>query len=390
MEPTTTAYIMDPTTTAYIMEPYTTDAHTMDPMTTAYIMDPTTTAYIMEPYTTDAPTMDPTTTAYIMEPTTTAYIMGPYTTDAPTMYSTTMASDTITAALFNSSSITQLLAQFTMEDVIVACIIYGDSSTYLAMAQDPHLTGVSIQLSGANSESVLALIGNYFTATQITVSIPNTNNELPPPASFNSAYYYLIPSTSSTTLTYYMGNYTIMVFAGATYLNDRKLNNADRIDINTGSYYTFIRSLALIPTSNITQTPSQPACFLEDAPVLTPRGYEPIGSLAIGDIIITTKGPMAIVDVKVQHVVPDEYSLPCIVPQGLYGATRRLLISQHHQIRISSGVYKEARFLGLDLEPMDGPFTYYNLELADNTADMIIAGVIVESWKLWDGNERFA
>jgi len=134
-----------------------------------------------------------------------------------------------------------------------------------------------------------------------------------------------------------------------------------------------------------------PSCFLADAPVLTPTGCKAIASLNVGDLVTTATGdPMAIKRIIVQAVTPDARTLPCVVPVGLYGATERLLISQHHQIRVNPTTYKEARFLGLDLEPMNEPFTYYNLELVDQNADIIIAGVVVETWKEWDGVERFA
>jgi hypothetical protein len=49
---------------------------------------------------------------------------------------------------------------------------------------------------------------------------------------------------------------------------------------------------------------------------------------------------------------------------------------------------KEARHLGLERLPMTESWDYYNLELTDREADMVVAGVVVETWKPWDGVDR--
>ena len=127
-------------------------------------------------------------------------------------------------------------------------------------------------------------------------------------------------------------------------------------------------------------------CFLSVAPVLTPSGYRAIGTLEKGDHIVTPSGDTVEIKViKIQEMEPNAFNMPYIIPQGKFGATQRLLISPHHLVR---DVNMEARFIGLERQVMTGPWKYYNLELANHGADMIVAGVAVESWKPWDGVER--
>ena len=131
-------------------------------------------------------------------------------------------------------------------------------------------------------------------------------------------------------------------------------------------------------------------CFLADAPVLTPSGYRAIGSLEKGDVIMTSEGGYASIHaVKKQNVVPSEISHPYVIPRGRFGAIENICISPHHQVKVGDR-YIEARFLGLESKIMKKPFQYYNLELVNTELDMVVAGVVVETWSPWDGVERTA
>jgi len=132
------------------------------------------------------------------------------------------------------------------------------------------------------------------------------------------------------------------------------------------------------------------SCFLADAPVLTPAGYRAISSLSAGDVVTTADGGYApIHEVKKQEIVPDKVSHPYVIPRGKFGATKNLPISPHHQVNVGDR-YVEARFLGLKRKTMKEPYQYYNIELVDVKKDIIVAGVVVESWAPWDGVDRTA
>jgi hypothetical protein len=119
---------------------------------------------------------------------------------------------------------------------------------------------------------------------------------------------------------------------------------------------------------------------LKHAPVLTPAGYKKISTLVAGDIVLTGDGRQVAIQ-RVQHTRVEAGTSvnPYIVPKGLYGAERRLLISPDHRISTENGMI-EARLLGLEQEEMSGSFDYYNLELPSWAKDtMVVAGVVVES-----------
>jgi len=123
--------------------------------------------------------------------------------------------------------------------------------------------------------------------------------------------------------------------------------------------------------------PSGVACFLKDAPVLTPDGYRRIDSLKVGDLVQTAKGPVAIQMVKTQLVTPSSAVNPYVIPKGHLGAISDLAISPNHKVQVGHNMI-EARYLSLKQKEMRGAFMYYNLELPDYE-NMTVAGVTVES-----------
>ena len=121
-------------------------------------------------------------------------------------------------------------------------------------------------------------------------------------------------------------------------------------------------------------------CFMANAPVLTPTGYAPISSLAEGDKVMTGDGRVVAIQ-RFSHtrVAAGPSVNPYVIPKGLYGATKELLISPDHRISTANGLL-EARLLGLEQSEMTGIIDYYNLELPSWAQDtMVVAGVVVES-----------
>jgi hypothetical protein len=169
---------------------------------------------------------------------------------------------------------------------------------------------------------------------------------------------------------------TVNMYFGETYYFTLIANFASPLRDNGIASYTVAKAKHEAPSS----------CFLADAPVLTPAGYKPIASLRAGDAVTSADGrSVAIRKVRVVRALPKPDSFPFVIPAGLYGASQDLPISPHHLIRQPG---KEARHLGLEKQTMTEPWDYYNLELEDHDADMVVAGVVVETWKPWDGVDR--
>ena len=140
-----------------------------------------------------------------------------------------------------------------------------------------------------------------------------------------------------------------------------------------------------LTTSNIVMytAPSPPSvvpCFLGSAPVRTPTGYTKISKLVAGDKVLTADDrTVAIKKVSHTRVEASPSVNPYVIPKGLYGATKRFLLSPDHRVQTDAGLI-EAKHLGLQQESMAGSFDYYNLELPDWKHDnMVVAGVVVES-----------
>ena len=122
-------------------------------------------------------------------------------------------------------------------------------------------------------------------------------------------------------------------------------------------------------------------CFLGDAPVRTPTGYQRIDSLKEGDMVLTGDGrAVAVQRVKRTLVAAGPTVNPYVIPRGRFGAEKRLLISPNHRVQVEGRGLVEARELGLRQEEKSGQFVYYNLELPEWGRDtMVVAGVVVES-----------
>jgi len=275
----------------------------------------------------------------------------------------------------------------------IAAVLYSGYYSILPKAADPEI----LSFGGSDAAAFLSALKATGKTTG-TISIPialavPVNNVLPaPPAS--GSYYVTVDKTVNATYTY-VGSEDILVVAGGVETFYSSISGVNPVVLTRGAKYIFTpisgQSVALTVNyvgSNLSTVNPPPPCFLYDAPVLTPSGYRAIGDLRVDDIVMSLRGPMAIKAIKKELAAPNDRSYPYVIPEGLYGATQRLLISPHHQVLLSPSDYKEARFLNLEREVMSAPWDYYNVELVDNTADMIVAGVVVETWKLWDRVKR--
>jgi len=280
----------------------------------------------------------------------------------------------------------------------IAEVLYAAYSTPGCYALLP--TNGSLTQSFDGSDAMIFLSALQATGkTTGTITLPialavPVNNVLPAPPATGS-YFATVDKTVDATYTY-VGSEDTLVVAGGVETFHSSIVGVNPVVLAKGAQYIFTPTSgpAVALTVNyaggdLSTVGQPPPCFLYDAPVLTLSGYRAIGDLRAGDLVMSLGGPMVIKAIKKELAAPNDDSYPYVIPEGLYGATQRLLISPHHQVLVSPGVYKEARFLNLEREVMSAPWDYYNVELVDNTADMIVAGVVVETWKLWDGVERF-
>jgi len=304
--------------------------------------------------------------------------------------------------IFNAAAIeiftVPLTSSATAADIgAVLFAAYSKPRCYTLLPVTTDTNGTPITRSFAEEAFILALQATGKTTGTISLPIALAvpyDNLLPAPP-VTGSYFATVDKTINATYTY-VGSEDTLVVAGGVETFYSSIAGVNPVVLSRGAQYIFTptsgQSVALTVNyagGDLSTASASPPCFLYDAPVLTLSGYRAIGDLRVGDLVVSPGGPIAIKAIKKELAAPNDDSYPYVIPEGLYGATQRLLISPHHQVLVSPGVYKEARFLNLEREVMSAPWDYYNVELVDNSADMIVAGVVVETWKLWDGVERF-
>jgi hypothetical protein len=120
-------------------------------------------------------------------------------------------------------------------------------------------------------------------------------------------------------------------------------------------------------------------CFTGDARIMTARGEIQLGSLRRGDRVLTgDKRFVAFVRLHRRIVPSDNSTRPYVIPPGMYGANRELLISPNHRVLTEHGMLA-ARKLGLRRRFHRGTIEYLNVVLQNQDDTMIVNGVIVES-----------
>lgn len=245
-----------------------------------------------------------------------------------------------------------------------------------------------ITLTSINTATIVDSIAPNTTLPTTVVAVPaapGQTTEVDLPAVSTDAIVYIpgnpgdtltISSNSSTyTLEFPTSGSAVVIVNGTPYyLGDTVTLDGVNFKVAAQGSVGLIRQ---------TETPPPPVpCFLADAPVLTPRGYRPIASLAAGDLVMTADGRAVPVErVSVTRVsAPSAAVNPYVIKAGQFGARERLLISPNHRVAVPGRGLVEARHLGLTQWTMRGAFDYYNLELPCwKTDNMVVAGVEVES-----------
>ena len=271
--------------------------------------------------------------------------------------------------------------------VVCAALAVGTPVMFTALVNNPLFIGTTVTIP-ANAASILYF--NFTNAETLDVTLPlhivfpDANGVTAPAANNNTKL--AIDLTVDRFVILKGTGYGINVIQGVQYFITP--TNPVGTIINVGDVLTMVTNsnenlsftvadldIVLIPYKE----PVSFICFLGSAPVLTPNGYSRIDRLKVGDVVKTPTGTAIVEAIKTQLCEPSKYSNPYMIPEGVFGANRKLLISPRHKVSVSGHMF-EARQLGLEQEVQPKPFTYYNIQIT-GTQNMIVAGVEVESLK---------
>jgi hypothetical protein len=236
-------------------------------------------------------------------------------------------------------------------------------------------------LSGINSLNKYVLYDYDGSSTEtLTVNITSVSGQnvyIPVSSPFNIylpllpniPYYSSVIVNTGNELRATMNSSGLPVFI----LNNNEISVNDDIALD-GKYYqllavgsALLKAFVPIP------------CFTGDARVLTSCGEVPISMLRPGTLIVTGDKCVApCTKVHKRIVAADNSTCPYVIPPGLYGCHRELLISPNHCVRTADGMLP-ARKLKLRRRYHRGRIEYLNVQLLDSRDTMIVNGVIVES-----------
>lgn len=256
-----------------------------------------------------------------------------------------------------------------------------------ALVSSPLFVGASISVPSAVAQTLYAsfAVQTLDTTLPLNVNFPAADGSVSAPAAGSNSKL-AIDLNGADTFIPLRGctGYGIRLTSGVQYYvtptdpTGTLVNTGDVISFTTdaGATLSFTVADLDIVLAPYTAPPSI-VCFLGSAPVLTPSGYRRIDKIELGDIVCTPKGTAKVEAIKKQSYKASKYTNPYVIPEGTFGANRRLLISPRHKVAVN-GKMIEARDLGLEQEAQKGDIIYYNLQIT-KTSNMIVAGVEVES-----------
>ena len=275
--------------------------------------------------------------------------------------------------------------------VAAAAMSLGTPVMFTALVNNPNFMGTTVAIPAHAAGLLYNSFANRNTldvSLPLRVSFPDSAYSVSIPEANSNTKLAIDLTVDSTISIVGSKGYAITVHNGVQYLvtpntvtngPDNEIHVGDTLAIETLSttlYFTVADlDIVFIPYKE----PVSFICFLGSAPVLTPTGYRRIDRLAVGDIVKTPTGTAIVEAIKKQLCEPSADSNPYVIPEGVFGANRKLLISPRHKVSVSGHMF-EARHLGLQQEEQPKAFTYYNLQIT-GTQNMIVAGVEVESLK---------
>ena len=256
-----------------------------------------------------------------------------------------------------------------------------------ALVSSPLFVGASISVPSAVAQTLYAsfAVQTLDTTLPLNVNFPAADGSVSAPAAGTNSKLAIDLSGADTFIPLRgCTGYGIRLTSGVQYYVTPTdsvgtlVSTGDVISFTTdaGATLSFTVADLDIVLAPYTAPPSI-VCFLGSAPVLTPSGYRRIDKIELGDIVCTPKGTAKVEAIKKQSYKASKYTNPYVIPEGTFGANRRLLISPRHKVAVN-GKMIEARDLGLEQEAQKGDIIYYNLQIT-KTSNMIVAGVEVES-----------
>ena len=282
-----------------------------------------------------------------------------------------------------------LAANVAPQALVAAALAVATPAMFTALVSSPAFVGSTVSVPPAAAAALYAAFSptvTVDTTLPLEVNFPAADGSVRPPASGSNSKLAIdltrdtfVPFNGAT-------GYGIDVRGGIQYFVTP--TNTTGTLVNVGDPITFTLDVGATITFTVADldivftpytAPVVIICFLGSAPVLTPTGYTRIDKLAVGDIVNTPTGTATIEAIKTQLCEPSADSNPYVIPEGIFGANRKLLISPRHKVSVSGHMF-EARQLGLQQEVQAKPFVYYNLQIT-KSQNMIVAGVEVESLK---------
>lgn len=326
-----------------------------------------------------------------------AVVITTLSTPAPATPETVTATQATFAAAADPAAATSaidaaLAANLAPETIVAAALAVAITSPtmFTALVSNPAFQGTTVSVPAAVATALYAAIATSTidASLPLYVNFPAAGGLVSPPRSGSNSK--LAIDLTATGFFPFNGctGYGIRVAGGVQYFVTPTnqigtlvvVGNQITFTPNGGVPITF--TVADLDVVLIPYTPPAPpavVCFLGSAPVLTPSGYKRIDRLAVGDIVKTPTGTATIEAIKKQVCEPSTHTNPYVIPEGKFGANRKLHISPRHKVSVY-GVMIEARDLGLIQEEQPKEFTYYNIQIT-KSQNMIVAGVEVESLK---------
>jgi hypothetical protein len=310
----------------------------------------------------------------------------PATAQAVTVLQNTFTTVTTPAAAANA--IQAALASNVAPQTLVAAALAATPAMFTALVSSPAFQGTTVSVPSAAAATLYAAFSPAVIVDKtlpLSVNFPAVDGSVKPPT-----------SGSNSKLAIDLNRDTFVPFSGATGYGIRVVGGVQRFVTPTGpETIVYVGdTLTFIPNGgeavsfkvadlDIVLVPEAPApppaviCFLGSAPVLTPTGYRRIDRLSVGDVVKTPSGTAFVELIKKQSYTPGPATNPYIIPEGMFGANRKLHISPRHKVAVD-GHMIEARHLGLTQDNHKNPIIYYNIQIT-KSQNMIVAGVEVES-----------
>jgi hypothetical protein len=277
-----------------------------------------------------------------------------------------------------SYKITQILPTTT--------VIGTTSNTFYSLSNLSRGTSYTFNVTSLNAIGTENTTSPATTAFTTLITVPDTpiNVTIEPGTAQVTVLWNTPTSNGGTAILFYR---VTNVITGNTYDVSSNVTSATITGLTAGTIYAFtVKAYNTVGFSQASPTvtllltvPGVIPCFFGNARVLTPGGYRRMDALVAGDKVVTPTGTTAAIqDIKRYTCVAGPATNPYVIPAGIFGAVRRLLISPDHKVCLEGGRKVEARRLGLNQEERTGTLKYYNLEL-EGFCDMVVEGVAVES-----------